>query len=51
MGGVGCGRGPGARLKGMAGPRRAGLRGGRGAGITAEKFGRLLLRSASGKGG
>ena len=51
MGGVGYGRGPGARLKGMAGPRRAGLRGGRGAGITAENLGWLLLRSASVKGG
>ena len=48
---VGCGGGPGARLKGKAGPRRAGLRGGRGAGITAENLGWLLLRSASVKGG
>jgi hypothetical protein len=38
-------------FKGEAGPRRAGLREGRGAGITAENHGWLLLRSASGKEG
>ena len=48
---VGCGGGPGARLKGKAGPRHAGLREGRDAGITAENLGWLLLRSASVKGG
>ena len=44
------GRARGA-FKGKAGPRRAGLGESCGAGITAENLGRLLLRSASGKGG